>query len=46
LVPLYARGVGADSLESMAVAEDPYYGRYVGQTDIFRIIKAVLPPKR
>jgi alkaline phosphatase len=44
LVPLYARGAGAERFGSLAVSEDPFYGRYVDQTDVFRVMKAVLAP--
>jgi len=44
LVPLYARGVGAERFSSLAGSEDPFYGRYVDQTDVFRVLKAALAP--
>jgi alkaline phosphatase len=44
LVPVYARGVGAETLVSFATAEDPFYGPYLGHPDIFHVIKAVLSP--
>jgi len=42
LVPLYARGVGAERFEDLADGEDPFYGRYVDHTDIHTVFEAVL----
>lgn len=44
LVPVYARGVGAPMLASRAGGDDPFYGRYLDQTEIFQVIRAVLAP--
>lgn len=44
LVPLYARGVAAERFDSLAASEDPFYGRYVDQTDVFRVLKSALEP--
>ena len=42
LVPLYARGVGAERLLGDAVDEDPFRGPYVDQTDVFDVMAAFL----
>ena len=42
LVPLFARGVGAEKFTSLARSEDPFYGAYADQTDVFRVIRSVL----
>jgi alkaline phosphatase len=42
LVPVYARGVGADRLASLADLEDPFRGKYLDQADIFEVMKAVI----
>jgi alkaline phosphatase len=44
LVPLYARGVGAERFTSLAASEDPFYGSYLDQTDVFQVMKAALGP--
>lgn len=42
LVPVFARGRGARNLERHATREDPFRGRYLDQTDIFRVMSAEL----
>jgi alkaline phosphatase len=42
LVPLFARGAGAERLEARATDTDPYYGRYTGQTDVFHVMAEAL----
>jgi len=43
LVPLWARGVGAELFERRLVGYDPRRGAYVGNTEIPGVIKRVLP---
>lgn len=38
LVPLFARGAGANELLSMAKYSDPKRGKYIDNTDIFKVI--------
>ena len=42
LVPLFAKGVGSEKLLERVRGIDPVYGRYVDNTDVFDVIKAVL----
>jgi alkaline phosphatase len=42
LVPLFARGPGADRLAGLAGGEDPVRGPYLDQTDVFRVMQASL----
>jgi len=42
LVPLFARGVGAERFNKLTDGEDPFYGRYVDHTDIHTVFEAVL----
>ncbi len=42
LVPVFARGRGARNLERYATRDDPFRGRYLDQTDIFRVMSAEL----
>ncbi len=44
LVPLYARGAGAEAFLSCIGGKDPVYGPYVDNTDIFRVIRDALVP--
>lgn len=42
LVPVFARGVGAEQLELLALGEDPVRGSYIDNTDVFGIVAAAL----
>lgn len=42
LVPLYARGAGAESIGLPASGRDPVRGAYIQNTDVFRIVKNML----
>ncbi|MCP3981022.1 MAG: alkaline phosphatase [bacterium] len=42
LVPVYARGAGAESLLELASGDDPFYGPYVHQTDIYTVLRAAI----
>jgi alkaline phosphatase len=42
LVPVHARGLGADRLLDYADREDPVRGRYLDQTDLFELMRDVL----
>jgi alkaline phosphatase len=42
LVPLFARGGGADRLRPLARGEDPFRGPYLHQVDLFQVMQAVL----
>lgn len=42
LVPVFARGTGSERLLELAVREDPVHGRYLDQTDVFRVLAAAL----
>jgi len=42
LVPVFARGPGSGSLAEHTRGDDPFYGPYIDQTDIYTLIKAVL----
>jgi alkaline phosphatase len=42
LVPLFARGVGAARFEALATGEDPFYGRYADQADVYRVIRSAI----
>jgi len=42
LVPVYARGTGAERLMDLADLEDPFRGRYLDQADIFAVMKEVV----
>lgn len=39
LVPVFARGPGSTELKSLATKTDPVRGKYIDNTDIFRIIR-------
>lgn len=43
LVPFYARGAGAESFLALATGSDPLRGSYLDNTDIGRVIFALLP---
>ena len=45
LVPVFARGAGAGSFKRYARRKDPVHGKYLDQTDIFRVMRAVLVGK-
>lgn len=42
LVPLYAKGTGAELFDQYAVAVDPARGAYVDNTDVFKVMDAVV----
>jgi alkaline phosphatase len=42
LVPVYARGAGADRLTDLADLADPFRGNYLDQADIFEVMKTVI----
>ena len=42
LVPVYARGLGAERLATLADMEDPFRGNYLDQTDIFTVMKSLI----
>jgi alkaline phosphatase len=42
LIPVYARGVGAELLPYFANEYDPVRGAYLDNTDVFKLINAVL----
>ncbi len=42
LVPVFARGVGAEQLEALTVGIDPVLGPYIDNTAITRILRAAL----
>jgi len=42
LVPLFARGPGAEGFYGRALKEDPFRGSYVDQADIYEVVKAGL----
>jgi len=42
LVPVFARGPGSGSLAEQTRGDDPFYGPYIDQTDIYTLIKAAL----
>ena len=44
LVPVFARGRGAEGLRDYAVGEDPFYGKYLDQTDVFQVMRSVVVP--
>jgi alkaline phosphatase len=44
LVPLYAKGAGADLFARHAVGSDPMRGPYLDNTDVFRVMNAVVAP--
>lgn len=44
LVPLYARGRGAEGLKQYATRRDPFYGPYLHQSDVFRAMRSVVSP--
>jgi alkaline phosphatase len=44
LVPLFVRGPGAKLFEKHIIAYDPKYGAYVDNIDIFKVMRAQLPP--
>jgi len=43
-VPLYARGRGAETLGQAAGGRDPFYGPYLHQTDVFRVMRKMVAP--
>lgn len=43
LIPLYAQGVGAGLFAAYATATDPVRGPYLDNTDVWRVMDAVLP---
>ena len=43
LVPFHARGAGAESFLALATGSDPLRGSYLDNTDIGRVIFALLP---
>jgi hypothetical protein len=44
LIPLYARGVGADLCAELATGADPVRGAYLDLTDVFRVMDAMTVP--
>ncbi len=42
LVRLFARGAGSELFARAAERDDPFRGRYLDQTDVFRVLEAVL----
>jgi alkaline phosphatase len=44
LVPLYAKGAGAGLFADLAVVSDPVRGSYIDNTDVFRVMDAVVGP--
>ncbi|MGL4595229.1 MAG: alkaline phosphatase [Thermoguttaceae bacterium] len=42
LVPLWAKGIGADRFLKKIIGKDPIYGDYIDNTDIFDVMKSVL----
>jgi alkaline phosphatase len=42
LVPVFARGVGADRLLALIAGEDPFRGRYVDQADVYKTMREAL----
>jgi len=44
LVPLFARGAGAETFRTRAGGTDPFYGKYVDQTDVFEVMKTAFAP--
>lgn len=42
LVPLFARGVGAESLNTLVVGNDPVFGAYVDNTSITKVLRAAI----
>jgi alkaline phosphatase len=42
LVPVYARGVGAERLRTLADQRDPVHGPYIEDTEIFTLLMAAL----
>jgi alkaline phosphatase len=42
LVPVFAHGVGSEQLPEHADENDPFYGAYIDQTDLFKAMKAVI----
>jgi alkaline phosphatase len=45
LVPLFAKGVGAERFADHADREDPVRGSYLDQADIFTVMESVLPSR-
>jgi alkaline phosphatase len=45
LVPVFAKGAGSEVLAKMVRGQDPVYGAYVDNTDIFSIMKAAITGK-
>ena len=45
LVPVFARGVGAELLPTLARGDDPFYGPYIDQADVFSVIAAQHDPE-
>ena len=44
LVPLYAKGPGAEGFAKRVRGRDPKYGPYVDNTDVFTVLRAALVP--
>jgi len=42
LVPLFAKGRGAGLFDRLVKGTDPVYGRYVDNTDVFKVMNAVM----
>ena len=45
LIPLYANGAGAALFDQYAVHPDPVRGRYLDNTDVFKVMDAVVVPE-
>jgi alkaline phosphatase len=45
LVPIFAKGTGADVLLRLVRGQDPVYGAHVDNTDIFGIMNAAITRK-
>ncbi len=45
LVPIFVRGPGANIMENLVRGDDPVYGEYVDNTDIFTLAYNVMRPK-
>jgi alkaline phosphatase len=46
LVPLYARGAGAELFAEYAVGNDLVRGPYLDNTDVFKVMNEVIPPNQ
>jgi len=42
LVPVFARGAGVTLLHDLVRGQDPFRGAYVDQTDLYRVMRAVI----